>query len=109
LQKELERSHLAELHIVAKSVFAQAALELEQHYSEGQTWPTRWQVPTGIEPRVELVTEPCPANYPGHCYKINLTLYGRGNTSLQRSKQFWGEPGCGSAWLSSTEFFSSVE
>lgn len=109
LQSELERSHLTELQIVAKSVFAQAAIELEQHYSEGATWPAQWQVPTGIEPRVELVSEPCPESYPGQCYKINLTLYGRGNTSLQRSQQFWGEPGCGSAWLNHIELISSVE
>ncbi|MCO4321673.1 hypothetical protein [Aliidiomarina quisquiliarum] len=102
LQQELERTYLAELHIVAQSVFDQAGLVLEAGLISGQahpSWPTQWQVPQGITYRAELSPESCPGNYPGHCYRIELTLYGRGGTSLQRQQKYWGEAGCGSAWL----------
>ncbi len=107
LQQELERTHLAELHIVASSVFDQAGLVLESGLMLGpessSNWPTQWQVPQGITYTVELSTESCPDNYPGQCYRIDLTLYGRGGTSLQRQQKYWGEPGCGSAWLTGGE------
>lgn len=114
LQQELERTHLAELHIVANSVFDQAGLVLESgimeeaNTSAGQNinnegWPTQWQLPQGIKSSVELLTEHCPEHYPGQCYRIVLTLYGRGGTSLQRQQKYWAEPGCGSAWLTGSE------
>ena|SRR5690554_726881 len=95
LHEELERTHLAELQVVAKSVFIQAGLELEQNYSETQQWPQHWQVPAGIDAHVQLVTEPCPSEQKEECYKVELTLYGRGGTSLKRSQRYWGDPSCG--------------
>lgn len=98
MHEELERTHLAELQVVAQSVFIQAALVLEQSYSETQQWPAHWQVPAGIKAHAELITEPCPSEHKEECYKVELTLYGRGATSLKRSQRYWGDPSCGGLW-----------
>ncbi len=103
LHSELERTHLAELQVVANSVFAQVGQRLEQSEHDLPEWPIHWQVPQGIEPRVQLIQEACPNEHPlqekGRCYKVELTLYGRSGTRLQRSQRYWGDPACGGAWL----------
>lgn len=89
LQREIERTHLAELQIVANSVLLQAALNLE---NPDALWPPDWHLPEGIRLTAELYPEACQE---AQCYRVELQLFGRGNTSVQRSQSYWGELACG--------------